>query len=419
MKISRLYKRIYLDSKIPLHARLDLIHLDSKIIYIDISSMVSNEDPVGIQRVMKIILQILTKKYSDEFLIIPTYFYRGFCYCSYAYARKFNNVKLLNFIKKDMYLENMVAGSIFLRIDINFFLSMSKKIANWLMQQKRNNVFFVQIIHDLIPIKYPNFTEEIYAVEFAKDLKASSLFFDVSIAVSKTVMDEYQEWLKLDGDNTKMKSAWIHWGGDIDKYDSHEVPVTAEDRFKYIDIAEEYFLMVSRIEPRKDYTIVIDAFEELWRNGYDESLIIVGKESFKTQKLIKRIKAHPLLNKKLFWLNYGVTDSELTHLYANSRAFIMSSLAEGFGLGIAEAVKHHKPLILRDIPVFHEIAENAAYYFSSSNGKDLAHEILRWEDLYKNNVHPKSTVLKVITWEQSCDRLMEIITSHVNDKILY
>jgi glycosyltransferase involved in cell wall biosynthesis len=363
---------------------------------------------------MKIILQILTEQYSTKFLIIPIYFYRGFCYCSYAYAQKFNNTRLLNLINSDLYIENLVPQSILLRMDINFSLGMSPKVASWFTRQKNNQVFLVQIIHDLIPLVYPQFTEEMYALEFAREFKIAAKYFDLSIAVSKTVMHEYQEWLKLNSDNTKMKHAYLHWGADIDKYSLPAKVTNLIPDFKFM--ANEYFLMVSRIEPRKDYAIVIDAFEQLWSEGYAKSLVIVGSEAFKTVKLIKRIKTHSELNKKLFWLNHGVSDYELTYLYANTRAFIMASYAEGFGLGVIEAARHHKPLILRDIPVFHEIVGDHAYYFNSKNGLELADSIVKWEDLYKDNLHPQTDNLNPITWAESCANLINIITDVKNTK---
>lgn len=408
---------MYVDSRSPLYAKFNLFANHSKIIYFDITSMVVNDNNAGIGRAMKIILQLLTKKYSASFLIIPVYFYRGYCYCSYAYAKKFNNTKLLDLIKSDLYIEHLAPNSIFLRIDINFAISKSKRLATWFMEQKKKGVVCVQIIHDLIPISHPKLSEEVYAFEFEEEITAASLYFDLSICVSRNTMNEYGKWLNMAARGSKMKIDWLHWGYDIDKYNSHYTEKNIE--VKLDNIYGEYFLMVSTIEPKKGYDIVIEAFDYLWHAGYTKSLVIVGKEGFKTTKLIQKIKSHPLCNKKLFWLDYGVSDRELTFLYENARAFIMASMIEGFGMGVVEAAKYQKPLILRDIPVFREIASDNAYYFSATKGKDLANEILHWEDLYKNNLYPSSDAFKLTTWEECCDRLMKIITDYVNDKKLH
>lgn len=415
-KVCHLYKREYLNSRRPLYEKLYLTNSNSKIIYFDITSMVMADNNAGIQRAMKIMLQLLTQKYNDQFLLVPIYFYRGFCYCSYHYAKTYNNTQLLNLIQSDLYVDNLIPGSIFLRIDINFAISKSLNLSKWFLAQKNNGVFLVQIIHDLIPIVYPEFSEEEYALEFIQELKATSACFDLSIAVSKTIMLEYQEWLISERVFNNMQINWLHWGSDIENYKSHYKNIIEEEEFTLA--TNEYFLMVSRIEPRKDYNIVIDAFSHLWANGYTKSLIIVGTEVFKTVKLIKKIKSHPLLNKKLFWLNQGVSDSKLTLLYANARAFIMASQVEGFGLGVVEAAKYRKPLILRDIPVFREIAKDNAYYFNANNGHDLANEISKWENLYNKNVHPKSENFNHITWEQSCDNLINIINIHKDSSTL-
>lgn len=406
LKLLSLYKRIYNDAKYPRFEKLGIEGNTAQTIYFDISSVVLNDQNAGIHRAMKIILQILIEKYSDRFLIIPIYFSKGFCYCPYAYVVKFNNTKLLNFINDNKYIENFVPQSIFLSIDINFFMSKSKKIAKWLIQQ-HSHTLFVKIIHDLIPILNPELSEEIFSGEFEEELRMNSLYFDQAICVSKSTMHDYKQWLIQQNIHSNIRIDWIHWGADIEKYKSHYDGNNIQDFPK--DNYGEYFLMVSTIEPKKGYEDVLEAFDKLWSNGYNKSLVIVGREGFKTRTLIRKILNHPLLNKKLFWLNMGVSDTELIYLYENARAFIMASSTEGFGLGVIEAAKYHAPLILRNIPIFHEIAKDSAYYFAKDEKFDLATEILVWDQLYVDDLHPKSKYLSISTWEQSCDKIMNII----------
>lgn len=67
---------------------------------------------------------------------------------------------------------------------------------------------------------------------------------------------------------------------------------------------------------------------------------------------------------------------------------------------------HHKPLILRDLPVFKEIANDAAFYFEGTSADSLADALVEWIELYKKGLHPKSEQIEILTWEDSATMLV-------------
>ncbi|GGL91362.1 glycosyltransferase family 4 protein [Nakamurella endophytica] len=56
----------------------------------------------------------------------------------------------------------------------------------------------------------------------------------------------------------------------------------------------------------------------------------------------------------------GLSDAELSALYSGAHAFLYPSLVEGFGLPLLEAMTAGAPVVASDIPVFREVAEDAA-----------------------------------------------------------
>jgi glycosyltransferase involved in cell wall biosynthesis len=58
--------------------------------------------------------------------------------------------------------------------------------------------------------------------------------------------------------------------------------------------------------------------------------------------------------------------------YAGAAAFIFPSLAEGFGLPVIEAMGCGCPVIASDIPVFREVAGDAALFFDPHDPAALA-----------------------------------------------
>ncbi|MBL3940675.1 glycosyltransferase family 4 protein, partial [Bacteroides thetaiotaomicron] len=74
---------------------------------------------------------------------------------------------------------------------------------------------------------------------------------------------------------------------------------------------------------------------------------------------------------RLNWLQ-DIDDAALADLYARVDGLLFASEGEGFGLPIVEAAQHGLPLLLRDLPVFREVAGEHATYFSASDGTGLA-----------------------------------------------
>lgn len=137
--------------------------------------------------------------------------------------------------------------------------------------------------------------------------------------------------------------------------------------------ARPSFVMVGTMEPRKGYTVALDAFDLLWDADEDVELTIVGKVGWACEHTMERIKTHPELGKRLTW-RAKVSDEELAEYYEAASALISASFAEGFGLPLVEAGRYGKPAIASDIPVFREVAKGAsgATFFEVGNPKALA-----------------------------------------------
>ncbi|MDC6657870.1 glycosyltransferase, partial [Leclercia adecarboxylata] len=99
-------------------------------------------------------------------------------------------------------------------------------------------------------------------------------------------------------------------------------------------------LMVGTLEPRKGYTQALAAFTELWNEGVELNLVIVGREGWRDlpdeqrrdiPELIRQLRHHPEREQRLFWLD-GISDEFLEKIYAAADGLLAASLDEGFGL---------------------------------------------------------------------------------------
>jgi glycosyltransferase involved in cell wall biosynthesis len=100
-------------------------------------------------------------------------------------------------------------------------------------------------------------------------------------------------------------------------------------------------------------------------------LIVVGQEfNFGEQLLIRRYGLDDRIQ------HAGtLSDSALTDLYSRAHCLLFPSLQEGFGLPCLEAQISGCPLLCSDIPVFREVAGDAAIFFDPRMPQSLARAV--------------------------------------------
>ena len=376
-------------------------------LFMDLSKLSITDAGTGIQRVTKNILKYLPN--LSKYKVIPVYSPQnefekyGFRYCSkLAEDKERENEEVIEFID----------GDILFFPELSIEQNMGKK--EYLEFLKTKGVKIIFFIHDLIPIEYPETCTQTIKELFPKYINSALDYGNGAICNSQSTANDLKKFIKENRTNKieNFKIEWIHLGSDFEKnISSTEIPEDSNIVFNEME-KRTTFLTVSTIEPRKMYNQIFEAFEILWDKNQDVNLVIVGKNGWNTEKLVEKIENHKELNKRLFKLS-GINDEYLNKIYKKSSALIMASKAEGFGLGIIEATYHKKPLIIRDIPVFREIAGENAFYFTGFEGKDLANAIEKWIPLYKENKHPKSDDIKYLTWKESVQMLnekLELIT---------
>jgi glycosyltransferase involved in cell wall biosynthesis len=268
-------------------------------------------------------------------------------------------------------------------------------------------VYFV--VYDLLPILIPYAFSEGGDISHINWLNAI-VRFDGALCISYAVAGDLTKWLESNAPKRlrPFKIGWFHLGADIENsMPTSSIPDHASQVLAQL-ASHPSFLMLGTIEPRKCHTQTLAAFEQLWAEGVDANLVIVGKHGWKMETLIETLRCHPELGKRLFWLE-GISDEYLEKVYAASSSLIAASEGEGFGLPLIEAAQHKLPIIARDIPVFHEVAGKHAYYFSGLEPDDLARAVREWQELYQSGLHQKSDDMPWLTWKQSTQHLLDVI----------
>jgi hypothetical protein len=224
------------------------------------------------------------------------------------------------------------------------------------------------------------------------------------------VADELYDWLQTFGEKRDRPFAldWFHLGADVDNSNpTRGLPSDAPQTLRSLT-ERPSFLMVGTIEPRKGHSQTLAAFETLWADDLDVNLVIVGKRGWNVDTLTEHMRQHPELGKRMFWLE-GISDEYLERIYSASACLIAASYGEGFGLPLIEAARHSLPLVVRDIPVFREVTNGQAHFFSDSREPSvIAAAVREWLALYRQDKHSRSDNLPHITWVESARNVLDI-----------
>ena len=389
---------------------------ENKTLFVDISELFQRDAATGIQRVTRSLLLELIKNPIDNYKTQPVYATSDkigyFCANSYI-----NN----NLSNSDVYQQadtpiEYHSGDIFLGLDLQHQVVIKQQS---LLHEMRNDGVYVSfVVYDLLPILMPHtFPEGVEEVH--KQWLTILADMDHLLCISNSVANELSDWLcsQKHLSNAQPKISWFHLGADIENsIPSTGLPQQAEQILAQL-MTQPSFLCVGTLEPRKGQTQTLDAFDILWEQNFEGCLVLVGKQGWKVDDLVKRIENHPEINKRFFWFD-SISDEFLEKIYSSVSCLIAPSEGEGFGLPIIEAMKHNLPIIARDIPVFREIAGNEASYFLGVTGYSLAQELKKLTPLRSYIKNKKSDKYNWLTWHESANKIKKIlIKQHLEDTL--
>jgi glycosyltransferase involved in cell wall biosynthesis len=263
---------------------------------------------------------------------------------------------------------------------------------------RSKNVKIYSVIYDLIPLTHPQFCEERGQKMFGEAFPLLIKYADRFVCISKAIKNELVTYTKKTLDvNLADRADFFYLGSD---FQSNKSGNPASETNLEIQKHDNFWLTVSTIEPRKNHRYILDAFDILWSQGSELKLFIVGKIGWKCEDIIDRLAGHQMLNKKLF-VFHDMDDRSLEYCYLKSKGLIFSSVTEGFGLPIVEAMSRGVPVLCSDIEVFREIGEDYPRYFNINNPMSLV-------DLLSSNFSNKPKT-SWITWDDSSKLLAEKI----------
>jgi glycosyltransferase involved in cell wall biosynthesis len=169
-----------------------------------------------------------------------------------------------------------------------------------------------------------------------------------------------------------------------------------------------YVLFVSRLDPRKNVSRLLQAFDD---SGLapDFQLVVVGPSAWhmdEMQRTFGRLKSR----RRIRMIDY-VPDDDLGALYAGASFFVYPSLLEGFGLPILEAMSVGCPVLTSNVSSMPEVAGEAALYVDPYDLDSLTSGLQRMASdtaLRRRLSKAGYERTQLFTWEKTAEGMIDV-----------
>lgn len=254
--------------------------------------------------------------------------------------------------QSELVLTDIGPGDIFFDIEGSWYAPVRRSVL--LPELVQRGVVPVAFIHDVMPVIHPAWFNSDHIAVFTDWLDAHLAHSQLFLTNSRRTAQDLAEVAARSGQDRQLEIVPVPLGADY--------PVAAPSPVDLPEAMGRFLLVVGTIEPRKNQETVLDAFDALREDHPDLGLVLVGKEGWLVDDLVRRIRRHPELGRRLLWLG-GLDDSELAWLYDNAFLSITPSRYEGLGVPVMEALDRGCATLSSNAGALPEAAGDAAEMF--------------------------------------------------------
>jgi glycosyltransferase involved in cell wall biosynthesis len=221
----------------------------------------------------------------------------------------------------------------------------------------RSGARFVCLIHDVIPIDYPEYAKPGQAENHRNRIETAARFADALIVNSAVTRDALLPHLDRIGRAPPVLVAPFG----LDLPTAAAAPAPPPDR--------PYFVYVSTIEARKNHLLLLNLWRQLATERGDSvpRLLLIGQRGWETENVVDMLERCPALRGVVIEHN-SLPDCEMVRLLKGARALLLPSFAEGFGFPLIEAFAVGLPALCSDIAALRETGGGVPEYLDPLDG---------------------------------------------------
>lgn len=219
------------------------------------------------------------------------------------------------------------------------------------------------VIHDWLYLRKDYMPNKLFRIQRRLFVPRGARLADKIITISEWVKKDVLEHSQL----SPNKIVPIYNFLDFDKYSQG---VASSDFIDFCN-SNKYFLAVSSGARHKNLMSLLKAYKEYRRKTKNEikKLVLVGSFTSDAKNFLDQQEQD--LQKDIYQL-HNISNRDLGLLYEKASAYISTTLFEGFGMPIAEAMYFMIPVIVSNIEVVREITSDRAVYFDPADYTQLA-----------------------------------------------
>lgn len=344
-------------------------------LYVDLAVISRHDAGTGIQRVVRALALALIEEAPAQWDIRFVAADRRHGYHEIAWPAIEQGASRSRTVRDRIGIE-VQPGDVFLGLD--FSLDTVRFHRHQLARFRRDGGSLWFLVCDLLPAERPEWFSPNNVMRYQAWLEILASTADGFLCISRQTQDDLERVLETRfGLGGGYRASIVPMGWSI-KESMLQAALASEGPPVRFDTAQPFSLMVGTLEPRKGHADVLAAFHELWRQGSEERLVLVGRMGWKTEDIRDAIRTHPEHGSKLLWFD-DVEDLELERIYQACQGVIIGSHAEGFGLPLIEALGHGKPVLARDLPIFRIHEHSGVRYFPAhGTAQTVAGSVQEW-----------------------------------------
>ncbi|MEX2008328.1 MAG: glycosyltransferase family 1 protein [Candidatus Spechtbacterales bacterium] len=175
-------------------------------------------------------------------------------------------------------------------------------------------------------------------------------------------------------------------------------------------LPEHYILSLSTVEPRKNLSMLIRAFELLAQGETQVHLVIAGAFGWSYDDVVHAQKRSPV--RERIHIVGAVREEDKAHLYRHARLFVYPSQYEGFGFPPLEAMYCGVPTLVSAVSSLPEVTAGAAILIDPYRPDELARVMA--ETLYDERLRARLRVAgmaraRTFSWDRAAAQTLDVL----------